>query len=99
MKEKENEKNEKINGNERKRMKGKQRRESHMAIKLYSNSSLTLLHIKRQIYLHFKHMIKELGKFSDNYIKLFGGTDRFEELRMSLLVNGLTKVCNLCFDF
>jgi len=26
---------EEINGNERKRMKGKQRRESHMAIKLY----------------------------------------------------------------
>jgi len=45
------------------------------------------------------HLLKELGKFSDNYIKLFGGTDRFEELRMSLLVDGLTKVCNLCFDF
>ncbi|KAH1253759.1 Protein FAR1-RELATED SEQUENCE 5 [Glycine max] len=27
-----------------------------------------------------------------DYIKLFGGTERFEELRMSLLVNGLTKV-------
>ena len=45
------------------------------------------------------HLLKELGKFSDDYIKLFGGTNRFEELRMSLLVNGLTKVCNLCFDF
>jgi len=45
------------------------------------------------------HLFKELGKFSDEYIKLFGGTDRFEELRMSLLVDGLTKVCNLCFDF
>ncbi|KAL5165118.1 Protein FAR1-RELATED SEQUENCE 5 [Glycine soja] len=38
------------------------------------------------------HLFKELGKFSDEYIKLFGGTDRFEELRMSLLVDGLTKV-------
>ncbi|KAL5137737.1 hypothetical protein HKD37_10G028063 [Glycine soja] len=38
------------------------------------------------------HLLKELGKFSDDYIKLFGGTDKFEELRMSLLVDGLTKV-------
>ncbi|KAL5193569.1 hypothetical protein HKD37_20G055767 [Glycine soja] len=28
----------------------------------------------------------------EDYIKLFGGTGRFEELRMSLLVDGLTKV-------
>ena len=45
------------------------------------------------------HLLKELGKWSDDYIKLFGGTDRFKELRMSLLVDGLTKVCNLCFAF
>ena len=45
------------------------------------------------------HLLKELGKFSDDYIKLFGGIDRFDELRMSLLVDGLTKVCNLCFAF
>ncbi|KAL5141552.1 hypothetical protein HKD37_09G024875 [Glycine soja] len=38
------------------------------------------------------HLLKELGKFSDDYIKLFGGMDRFEELTMSLLVDGLTKV-------
>ena len=43
------------------------------------------------------HLLKELGKFSDDYIKFFCGTDKFEELRMSLLVDGLTKVCNLCF--
>ena len=42
------------------------------------------------------HLLKELAKFSEDYIKLFGGTERFEELRMSLLVDGLTKVCNLC---
>ncbi|KAH1213011.1 hypothetical protein GmHk_14G041056 [Glycine max] len=29
---------------------------------------------------------------ADDYIKLFGGTEKFEELRMSLLVDGLTKV-------
>ncbi|KAL5193568.1 hypothetical protein HKD37_20G055767 [Glycine soja] len=29
---------------------------------------------------------------AEDYIKLFGGTGRFEELRMSLLVDGLTKV-------
>ena len=41
------------------------------------------------------HLLKELGKFLDDYIKLFGGTNHFEELRMSLLVDGLTKACNL----
>ena len=45
------------------------------------------------------HLLKELDKFSDDYIKFFGGTDRFEELTISLLVDGLTKVCNLCFAF
>ncbi|KAH1256248.1 hypothetical protein GmHk_03G006439 [Glycine max] len=39
----------------------------------------------------------ELGKWSDDYIKLFGGTNRFEELRRSLLVDGLSMLCNLCF--
>ncbi|KAH1265364.1 hypothetical protein GmHk_01G001083 [Glycine max] len=38
------------------------------------------------------HLLKELRKFSDEYMKLFGGKERFEELRMSLLVDGLTKV-------
>ncbi|XP_028246680.1 uncharacterized protein LOC114423991 [Glycine soja] len=38
------------------------------------------------------HMLKELGKFSYDYIKLFGGTNRFDELRMSLPFDGLTKV-------
>ncbi|KAL5180466.1 Protein FAR1-RELATED SEQUENCE 2 [Glycine soja] len=38
------------------------------------------------------HLLKELTKFLEDYIKLFGGTKRFEELRMSLLVDGLTKV-------
>ncbi|KAH1205614.1 hypothetical protein GmHk_16G046280 [Glycine max] len=38
------------------------------------------------------HLLKELGKWSDDYIKLFGGTDRFKELRRSLLVDGLSMV-------
>ncbi|KAL5177770.1 hypothetical protein HKD37_08G023474 [Glycine soja] len=38
------------------------------------------------------HLLKELDKFSDDYIKLFGDTDIFDKLRMSLLVDGLTKV-------
>ncbi|KAH1205374.1 hypothetical protein GmHk_16G046096 [Glycine max] len=38
------------------------------------------------------NLLKELANFSEDYIKLFGGTERFEELRMSLLVDGLTKV-------
>jgi len=43
------------------------------------------------------HLLIELGKFSEDYIKLFGGTDRFEDLRMSLHVDGLTNIFNLCF--
>ncbi|KAL5187707.1 PKS-NRPS hybrid synthetase [Glycine soja] len=38
------------------------------------------------------HLLKELANFSEDYVKLFGGTEIFEELRMSLLVDGLTKV-------
>ncbi|KAH1212497.1 hypothetical protein GmHk_14G040684 [Glycine max] len=37
------------------------------------------------------HLLKELGNFSEDYTRLFGGTKRFEELRMSLHVDGLTK--------
>ena len=45
------------------------------------------------------HFLKELAKWSDDYIKLFGDIDRFEELRRSLLVDGLSKVSNLGFGF
>eukprot|EP00256_Glycine_max_P064810 XP_025979405.1 uncharacterized protein LOC112997722 [Glycine max] len=38
------------------------------------------------------HLLKELGKFSEDYTRLFGGMERFEELRKSLHVDGLTKV-------
>ncbi|XP_014631481.1 uncharacterized protein LOC114411167 [Glycine soja] len=34
------------------------------------------------------HLLIELGKFLEDYIKLFGGTDKFEELRISLHVDG-----------
>ncbi|KAH1257634.1 hypothetical protein GmHk_03G007568 [Glycine max] len=37
-------------------------------------------------------LIKELGKWSQYYIKLLGGTERFEQLRLSLHVDGLSKV-------
>ncbi|KAH1206062.1 putative protein FAR1-RELATED SEQUENCE 10 [Glycine max] len=44
------------------------------------------------------HLLIELAKFAEDYIKLFGGTDRFEDLRMmSLHVDGLTTIFNLCF--
>jgi len=45
------------------------------------------------------HLLKELGKWSNDYIKLFSGTDRFKELRRFLLVNGLSMECDLCFAF
>jgi len=44
-------------------------------------------------------LIKELGKWSHDYINLFGGTERFEELRLSLLVDGFSKVCCSGFFF
>jgi len=44
-------------------------------------------------------LVKELGKWSDDYINLFGGTDRFDELRRSLLVDGFSKVCLFRFSF
>ncbi|KAH1265994.1 hypothetical protein GmHk_01G001590 [Glycine max] len=37
-------------------------------------------------------LIKELGKWSHDYINLFGGIERYEELRLSLLVDGFSKV-------
>ncbi|KAL5146828.1 Protein FAR1-RELATED SEQUENCE 5 [Glycine soja] len=37
-------------------------------------------------------LIKELGKWSQDYIKIFGGTERYEQLRLSLHVDGLSNV-------
>ncbi|KAH1242526.1 Protein FAR1-RELATED SEQUENCE 5 [Glycine max] len=36
--------------------------------------------------------VMQLGKWSQYYIKIFGGTERFEQLRLSLHVDGLSKV-------
>ncbi|XP_028220363.1 uncharacterized protein LOC114402006 [Glycine soja] len=36
-------------------------------------------------------LIKELGKWLQDYIKIFGGRERFEQLRLSLHVDGLSK--------
>ncbi|KAH1215918.1 hypothetical protein GmHk_13G036960 [Glycine max] len=38
------------------------------------------------------HFLKELAKWSDKYINLLGGIDKFEELKRSLLVDGLSMV-------
>ncbi|KAL5137308.1 hypothetical protein HKD37_10G027689 [Glycine soja] len=38
------------------------------------------------------HLHKELAKWSDEYINLLGGIDRFEELKRSLFVDGLSMV-------
>jgi len=43
------------------------------------------------------HLLKELAKWSYEYVNLFGDLDRFEELKRSLLIDGLSMVCNLCF--
>ena len=41
-------------------------------------------------------LIKELGKWSHDFIKLFGGTERFEHVRMLLHVDGFSQVCCVC---
>ena len=38
-------------------------------------------------------LLKELGRWSHEYMNLFGGTERFEQLKLSLLVDGFSKVC------
>ncbi|KAL5127874.1 hypothetical protein HKD37_14G040217 [Glycine soja] len=38
------------------------------------------------------HLLKELAKWFDEYINLLGGIERFEELKQSLLVDGLSMV-------
>ncbi|KAH1193258.1 putative protein FAR1-RELATED SEQUENCE 10 [Glycine max] len=37
-------------------------------------------------------LIKELGRWSHECMNLFGGTERFEQLKLSLLVDGFSKV-------
>ena len=41
-------------------------------------------------------LIKELRKWLHDFIKLFGGTERFEHVRMSLHVDGFSQVCFVC---
>ena len=38
-------------------------------------------------------LLKELGRWSHEYMNLFGGTERFEQLKLSLLVDDFSKVC------
>ena len=45
------------------------------------------------------HFLKELTKWSDEYMNLVGGIDRFEELKLSLLVDGLSMVYNFIVMF
>ena len=45
------------------------------------------------------HLFKELTKWSDEYMNLVGGIDRFEELKWSLLVDGLSMVYNFIVTF
>ncbi|KAL5141608.1 putative protein FAR1-RELATED SEQUENCE 10 [Glycine soja] len=37
-------------------------------------------------------LLKELGRWLHEYMNLFGGTERFEQLKLSLLVDGFSKV-------
>ena len=45
------------------------------------------------------HLLKELAKWFDEYINLLGGIDRFEELKQSLLVDGLSMVYKFLLRF
>jgi len=40
------------------------------------------------------HLLKELAQWSDEYIHLLDDIDRYEELKRSLLVDGLSMVYN-----
>jgi len=50
-------------------------------------------------YLVRNHLLKELAKWSDEYINVLGGIDKFEELKHFLFVDGLSMVCNFCYFF
>jgi len=38
------------------------------------------------------HLLKDLAQWSDEYMYLLGGIDRYEDLKHSLLVDGLSMV-------
>ena len=50
--------------------------------------------------LVLNHLLKKLAKWSDEYMNLLGGIDKYEDLKRSLLVDGLSMVYKflLCFD-
>ena len=50
-------------------------------------------------YLICNHLLKELAKWSDEYINLLDGIDRFKELKWSLLVNGLSWYISFLLRF
>ena len=45
------------------------------------------------------HLLKELAKWSNEYINLLGGTNRFEKLKWFLLVDGLSMVYKFFVTF
>ena len=45
------------------------------------------------------HLLKELVEWFDEYINLLGRTDRFKELKRSLLVDGLSMYVIYVFFF
>ena len=45
------------------------------------------------------HLLRKLAKWFDEYINILGGIDKFEELKWSLLVDGLSMVYNFCYFF
>ena len=45
------------------------------------------------------HLLKELAKWSDEYINLLGVRERFEELKRSLLIDGLSMVYKFFVTF
>ena len=45
------------------------------------------------------HLLKELSKWSNKYTNLLGGIDRFEELKQSLLIDGLSMAYKFFVTF
>ena len=50
-------------------------------------------------FLVCNNLLKELGQWSDEYIHLLDGIDKYEELKWSLLVDGLSMVYKFFVTF
>ena len=66
----------------------------------WSHAIAVLLGMSEELWsLVRNHLLRELTKWSDEYINLLGGIDKFEKLKQSLLVDGLSMVYKFFVTF